>query len=124
MSPPLSAIQCYRMRRFENRESFRVAHEFFMTTHKLCDAVREIRPASSWRVESAAGQIVHYIIHSHGRVQRRGGQWRIARALAAAGAAHRALDRIHTLPEWRVQASAALEVLERLIKALEQEQTA
>ena len=92
-----------------------------MVSRHVTHDMRKIRPASAMRVEQAANQIIHFVIHSDGRLGKRAGQWRIARALAAAGAARRALERLHRVQAHRVQVSACLEIIERLINELQLE---
>jgi hypothetical protein len=109
------------LKKFERRESYCAAHEFLNVSHDVCDVFRHVLPASTWRLGSASVQIIHFIIHSERSLNRLPGQWRIGRALSAARAARAALRRMYKVPQHRIPVSAALEVLERLMAALEKE---
>jgi hypothetical protein len=109
------------MERFEKREAFRAARQFGMTARAVRKAFKTSRPASAHRLNQASIAIVHFVIHSTGRTHRRCGQWRIARALAAAQAAHIVLKRLRKVSEHRAITGAAMETLERVVTALEKE---
>jgi hypothetical protein len=111
----------HMLRRLESREAYRLTRSFLMIVYEVNDALRCVRPASTIRLSQAAHQLLHFVIHADARFKRGRGQRCLARALAAARAAQLILKRLSTEHEHRAIVSAATEVLERTIKALEQE---
>ena len=109
------------LRRLESREAYRLTHSFLMVVDEVDDALRRVRPASAARLSQAAHQMLHFVIHADARFRRGRGQKCLGRALAAARAAKIILKRLSTEHDHRAIVSAATEILERTIKALEQE---
>ena len=112
---------CPMLKRLERREAYRLTHSFVMIAHDVHTRLYHKRPASVWRLTAAATQMMHFVIHSDSAIKKRRGQWRLRRALAAARAAAVVLKRLSSEHEHRAIISATAEVLERAIRALEEE---
>ena len=109
------------LKRLESREAYRLTHSFLMIVHEVNDALRRVRPVSTDRLSQAAHQMLHYVIHADSAWKRRHGQKRLLLALKIARAAQLVLKRLSDERDHRAIVSAATEVLERTIHALDKE---